>query len=112
MIDDVSAPNPARGSSIVVRRSSLTKRGALAAIRLYQRWVSPTLPSACRYEPSCSRYAYEAIERFGVARGVALGARRLLRCTPLHKGGYDPVPELQPAPRLDHVSHETPVGFR
>ncbi len=69
------------------------KRGALATIRLYQRWLSPGLGAACRYEPSCSRYTYEAIERFGVARGVGLGARRLLRCTPLHKGGLDPVPE-------------------
>ena len=87
------------------------KRSTLAAIRLYQRWISPTLPPTCRYEPSCSRYTYEAIERFGVGRGVMLGTRRLLRCTPLHKGGFDPVPELQPSPRRDDVSRETPVGW-
>lgn len=70
------------------------KRGVLAAIRLYQRWLSPAFGAACRYEPSCSRYTYEAIERFGVARGVGMGGRRLLRCTPLNKGGFDPVPEV------------------
>ena len=69
------------------------KRGALGTIRLYQRWMSPALPAACRYQPTCSRYAYEAIERFGVGRGLRLALVRLLRCTPLHKGGYDPVPE-------------------
>jgi len=69
------------------------KRGALATILLYQRWLSPLIPSACRYEPTCSRYTYQAVERFGVARGVWLGMRRLGRCTPLHRGGFDPVPE-------------------
>lgn len=70
------------------------KRGALATIRFYQRWISPGLGANCRFEPSCSRYTYEAIERYGVPRGAWLGARRLVRCTPLHKGGFDPVPEM------------------
>jgi putative membrane protein insertion efficiency factor len=69
------------------------KRLALWAIRFYQIAVSPYLPSACRYEPTCSRYAQEAIERFGVTRGGVMAVRRILRCTPLHEGGYDPVPE-------------------
>lgn len=69
------------------------KRGALLAIRGYQRWISPLLGAACRYQPTCSEYAYQAIEHHGLVRGVWLAARRLLRCTPLHRGGYDPVPE-------------------
>lgn len=70
------------------------RRAALLLIRAYQRWLSPLLPAACRYEPTCSRYTYGAIERHGLRRGVALAGRRLLRCTPFHAGGYDPVPEI------------------
>jgi hypothetical protein len=58
----------------------------------YQRLVSPFLPSACRFHPTCSDYAREAIERHGVWRGLRLGAWRLLRCQPLCRGGLDPVP--------------------
>lgn len=65
---------------------------ALQAIRLYQRLLSPYSAGACRFSPSCSQYAREAIERHGVARGAWLAARRLLRCHPLGKSGYDPVP--------------------
>ncbi|MGI8550755.1 MAG: membrane protein insertion efficiency factor YidD [Dehalococcoidia bacterium] len=65
----------------------------LSGIRVYQRAVSPSLPSACRFEPTCSRYAYMAIEHFGARRGVWLAVRRLARCTPLTAQRYDPVPE-------------------
>jgi uncharacterized protein len=69
------------------------KRIALAAIGAYRRWVSPSLPRRCRYEPTCSAYAAESIRRFGVARGALLAAWRLLRCNPLSHGGFDPVPD-------------------
>jgi hypothetical protein len=65
---------------------------ALVAIRLYQRWLSPFGAGACRHVPSCSTYAYEAIERHGAFRGAWLAARRLLRCRPFGSSGYDPVP--------------------
>ena len=65
---------------------------ALGLIRAYQRWVSPAFGSVCRYEPACSQYAYEAIERHGVLRGTGMTVRRLTRCHPWHAGGYDPVP--------------------
>ncbi len=61
-------------------------------IRFYQRWVSPYTPASCRFYPSCSEYAAEAISRYGVVWGGWLAVRRLLRCHPLHPGGYDPVP--------------------
>ncbi|HLZ71829.1 MAG TPA: membrane protein insertion efficiency factor YidD [Dehalococcoidia bacterium] len=75
----------------------------LATIRFYQRRVSPGLGTACRFEPSCSRYAYEAIERYGALHGGWLAARRLGRCVPWRPGGYDPVPG--PAAGGDGVKH-------
>jgi uncharacterized protein len=68
---------------------------ALAMIRLYKRFISPALPSACIYEPTCSVYTYQAIERYGVLRGSWMGIKRISRCHPFHAGGYDPVPDLE-----------------
>jgi uncharacterized protein len=67
------------------------KRLLLAAVAAYRRWVSPSLPRRCRYEPTCSAYAAESIRRFGL-RGALLAIWRLLRCNPLSHGGFDPVP--------------------
>lgn len=67
-------------------------RLALAAITLYQYLLSPFLGRQCRFAPSCSEYAREAITRHGVLKGTWLGMRRILRCHPWHPGGYDPVP--------------------
>ena len=69
------------------------KRVLLAPIAAYQRWVSPSLPRRCRYEPTCSDYAAQSIRRFGVARGLVLACWRLLRCNPFSHGGFDPVPK-------------------
>jgi putative membrane protein insertion efficiency factor len=66
--------------------------GALKLIRLYQRTISPSLGPLCRYQPTCSHYAYEAIERHGLFKGVWLGIKRLSRCRPYGGSGYDPVP--------------------
>lgn len=69
---------------------------ALAAIRFYQAALRPANPWGCKFYPSCSAYAYRAIETRGLARGLALAARRLLRCRPGTFGGFDPVPEPEP----------------
>ncbi len=63
----------------------------MKAIRVYQIVVSPWLPRACRFTPTCSEYAYEAVEQHGLFRGGVRTFRRLLRCHPLHRGGFDPV---------------------
>jgi putative membrane protein insertion efficiency factor len=67
-------------------------RTATGAIRGYRRWVGPLFPPRCRFFPTCSEYALEALERYGFLRGVGLTMRRLLRCHPYHPGGIDPVP--------------------
>ncbi len=75
-------------------KQSAGVRVALFALSVYKSYLSVLFAGSCRFEPSCSRYAYEAIERFGVSRGMWLGAKRLLRCHPLsRKFGFDPVPE-------------------
>ena len=80
---------------------SLPVRVCLLALRFYKTYLSILFAGSCRFDPTCSQYAYEAIERFGVARGIWLGVARLLRCQPLSRRfGYDPVPE-----RWDHHAH-------
>jgi len=74
----------------VLHRAAVT--GLVWLVRLYQATVSPLLGPCCRYAPSCSAYAVEALQKHGVWRGLALAAWRVLRCHPLAKGGYDPVP--------------------
>lgn len=68
------------------------KRLVLVLIRFYQRRISVNLPPACRFEPSCSHYSYEAIEKYGLIRGGWLAVKRISRCHPGNPGGYDPVP--------------------
>ena len=69
------------------------KRICIALIRFYQKHISPALPSCCRYMPTCSQYAIEAIEKRGVFVGIFLAVKRLLRCNPWGGSGFDPVPE-------------------
>lgn len=71
--------------------ATAARTAALAVIGAYRRLVSPLLPPACRFFPSCSEYGAMAIERHGLLRGLRLAASRLLRCNPLFRGGYDPV---------------------
>ena len=68
------------------------KRIFLKLIKFYQKGISPFFPARCRYEPTCSQYAVEAIEKYGALKGGWLAFKRILRCNPFHKGGYDPVP--------------------
>jgi putative membrane protein insertion efficiency factor len=70
---------------------SALRTAAVAPIRVYQRLISPALPRHCKYEPTCSRYAVHAIQRYGILRGLILAGWRLLRCNPWSHGGYDPV---------------------
>ncbi|HEX8103444.1 MAG TPA: membrane protein insertion efficiency factor YidD [Solirubrobacteraceae bacterium] len=69
----------------------LARRVFLVPLRVYQRVVSPALPSRCKYEPTCSEYAAQAVERYGILRGAVLAGWRLLRCNPWSHGGFDPV---------------------
>jgi uncharacterized protein len=71
------------------------KRSVLILIRAYQLVVSPLLPAACRFYPTCSQYTMEAVEKWGIWRGLAMGAKRVARCHPFGGHGFDPVPERQ-----------------
>jgi putative membrane protein insertion efficiency factor len=69
----------------------IAARPVLAVLRFYKMRVSPGLPPSCRFQPTCSEYAYEAIEKYGIIKGGRLSLWRVLRCNPLAKGGWDPV---------------------
>lgn len=79
-------------SKIAKRCQQLVVSSLLALIRFYQVAISPLTKSSCRFHPSCSQYTITALSRFGVIKGLALSVWRILRCTPLSKGGHDPVP--------------------
>ena len=72
----------------------MLKRLVIRLIRFYQKFISPLSGPCCRFSPTCSQYGVEAVERFGVVRGLGLTVWRILRCNPWNPGGYDPVPEL------------------
>lgn len=94
------------------RLARLARMAVVTPIILYQRLISPAIPRRCKYEPTCSRYAVEAIREYGILRGLVLAGWRLLRCNPLSHGGYDPVEAQRvfrtgsrmgsPAQPLDH----------
>ncbi|HLH39606.1 MAG TPA: membrane protein insertion efficiency factor YidD [Bryobacteraceae bacterium] len=89
-----SDPLSQRGAGRQARTQIAAKaaRSAVtAALRFYKRWISPMLPSACRYYPTCSQYMLQAVEKYGAARGICMGIMRLARCHPFHAGGFDPV---------------------
>ena len=83
----------------------IAQRAMLQVLRTYKWAVSPMLPPACRYVPTCSEYAMEAVERYGVVRGGLKALARLLRCHPLVKGGYDPV--VKASMSCDHAAHNS-----
>jgi uncharacterized protein len=88
---------------------TVARRIVLAPIRAYQVLISPALPRRCKYHPTCSAYAVQAIEHYGILRGSVLAAWRLLRCNPLSHGGYDPVTaqRLFRAPAHHHPAHDS-----
>ena len=79
----------------------------LSAIRFYARAISPALPPRCRFYPTCSAYAAEAVERHGTARGTWLALRRLVKCAPCHPGGVDLVPGSEPLPGTAAAGHSS-----
>jgi putative membrane protein insertion efficiency factor len=77
----------------VSARRGFAARALLFMLRAYQAFLSPLMPSACKFYPTCSQYAHEAVARFGARRGAWLTLKRLSRCRPFHTGGFDPVPD-------------------
>lgn len=87
----VSADSPPPQGARHARRPARARRCVSAVFRGYKYLISPLLPPACRFVPTCSQYAVEAVEKHGVLRGLLMAAWRILRCHPFAKGGYDPV---------------------
>ena len=78
----------------------------IVPIRAYQRWISPAFPRRCKYHPTCSEYAVQAVQRYGMLRGTVLAVWRVLRCNPFSHGGYDPVSSQT----LFRRSHPSPLS--
>jgi uncharacterized protein len=97
----VNAPQTSTGPARLARAL------VLAPIALYRLVISPAIPRRCKYEPTCSRYAVDAIRQYGILRGLVLGSWRLLRCNPWSHGGYDPV-EAQRVFAVDHATQGQP----
>jgi putative membrane protein insertion efficiency factor len=73
-------------------KRGVVQRTLMQMVRFYRRYISPLLPDSCIYSPTCSEYALEAIGKYGAAKGSWLAFKRILRCNPFHRGGFDPVP--------------------
>lgn len=83
------------------------KTPLLVAIAIYRKAISPLLPASCRFYPSCSQYAAEAVDRYGAGRGALMALKRVARCHPWHRGGYDPVPPVHSIPTGNASTAET-----
>jgi putative membrane protein insertion efficiency factor len=73
----------------------MSQKSLIILIRVYRKYISPLFPPSCRFQPTCSQYAEEAIKKFGTIKGSWLAIKRILRCQPFNPGGYDPVPECR-----------------
>jgi len=89
---DRSDPAAGQYPSVPEKSPTVVTRALMAGVTGYRRFISPLLPPRCRFEPSCSAYALEALRVHGAARGLWLAVARIARCHPFHPGGYDPVP--------------------
>ena len=92
-------------ASVVDRMKKWPAHATLSVIRFYRRFVSPMFPPSCRFYPTCSQYALEAIQTHGFVRGVWLSTLRIGKCHPFHRGGFDPVPEARDCARREKHEH-------
>ena len=87
-------------------RKRLEREIVLLPVKIYRRIISPLIPPSCRFEPTCSQYAITAVTRFGIIRGGYLTVRRLIKCHPFNKGGYDPVPKKEEQERKEEENNK------